>query len=40
MPSRWLLAQCCMSMNKFNEAEQALNPNNDGTNVSFSQMLT
>ena len=23
-----------MSMNKYNEAEQALNPNNDGTDVS------
>jgi len=31
--SRWLLAQCCMSMNKYTEAEQALNPNNDGTDV-------
>ena len=33
--SRWLLAQCCMSMNKYTEAEQALNPNNDGTDVSI-----
>ena len=33
MQSRWLLAQCCMSMNKYTEAEQALNPNNDGTDV-------
>ncbi|DBA97960.1 TPA: Cell division cycle protein 27 [Trebouxia sp. C0006] len=31
--SRWLLAQCCMSMNKYTEAEQALNPNSDGTDV-------
>lgn len=31
--SRWLLAQCCMSMNKYTEAEHALNPNNDGTDV-------
>ncbi len=31
--SRWLLAQCCMSMTKYTEAEQALNPNNDGTDV-------
>ena len=35
--SRWLLAQCCMSMNKYTEAEQALNPNNDGTDVRLLQ---
>ena len=34
--SRWLMAQCCMSMNKLTEAEHALNPNNDGTEVCSS----
>lgn len=33
--SRWLLAQCCMSMNKLTDAENALNPNNDGTEVNL-----